>query len=175
MKKIIIFILLLTGIYFYNNKVNMVLIPDEAIRFRVIANSDSKSDQEIKKIVRDNLSKEVENDIKNSNSINETRTILNKNINKYSDVVSNTLKKNDVSYDFNINYGMNYFPEKEYKGVKYNSGEYESLVVTLGSGEGKNWWCCLFPPLCLLEAEEQDTEEVEYKLYVSELIDKFFK
>ena len=83
--------------------------------------------------------------------------------------------KND-NYDNNVevNYGMNYFPEKTYKGVKYKEGEYESLVVTLGKGEGNNFWCVLFPPLCLLEAEEDDTNEVEYTSFVKELIDKYF-
>ena len=71
---------------------------------------------------------------------------------------------------------MNYFPEKVYKGVKYEEGEYESFVVTLGNGMGKNWWCVLFPPLCLLEAEEtEETTEVEYKFFISELIDKYLK
>ena len=47
-------------------------------------------------------------------------------------------------------------------------------MVTLGSGEGKNWWCVLFPPLCLLEAEEtSQKEEVEYRLFIKEIIDKY--
>ena len=76
---------------------------------------------------------------------------------------------------FQINYGMNYFPEKVYKGVKYADGDYQSLVVTLGEGKGDNWWCVLFPPLCLLEAEEtEETTEVEYQFFVKELIDQFF-
>ena len=53
-------------------------------------------------------------------------------------------------------------------------GYYESLVVTLGSGEGKNWWCVLFPPLCFLDAEEtRQKEEVEYKFFIKEIIDKY--
>ena len=62
-------------------------------------------------------------------------------------------------------------PEKEYKGTTYEEGYYESLVITLGSGEGDNWWCVLFPPLCLLEAE--DSDDVEYTSYVKELVDKY--
>lgn len=73
--------------------------------------------------------------------------------------------------DYKINFGENYFPEKEFNGVTYEEGYYESVLVTLGKGEGDNWWCVLFPPLCLLEAEESD--EVEYKFFVQELIDKY--
>ena len=175
MKKIIPIIILILMIYIYNNKISDVLIPDEAIRFRVIANSDTKEDQTIKKLVKDDLEKEITTDLKNSSSIDETRKIINNNLDKYENVVFNSLSKNNSNETFSINYGLNYFPEKEYKGVKYPEGNYESLVVTLGEGKGKNWWCCLFPPLCLLEAEENETEEVEYKFFIKELIDKYFK
>ena len=60
---------------------------------------------------------------------------------------------------------------KDYVGVKYPEGEYESLVITLGEGKGDNWWCVLFPPLCLVEAEEHT--DVEYKFFVKEIIDKY--
>ena len=68
---------------------------------------------------------------------------------------------------------MNYFPEKEYKGLTFDEGKYESLVITLGSGVGKNWWCIMFPPLCLLEAKENNLNEVEYKSYVKTMLDKY--
>ena len=59
--------------------------------------------------------------------------------------------------------------------MTYKEGNYESLVITLGEGMGKNWWCVLFPPICLLEAEEdQESSEVEYKFFLQELIDKYF-
>ena len=176
MKKVFIIILVLLSLYTVINKSNTILIPDEAIRFRVIASSDSKEDQDIKQLVKKDIERSVLDDIKESNSIIETRNIIKNNLSKYNKTVSDTLNKNNINQSFNINYGKNYFPEKEYKGVKYKSGEYESLVVTLGEGKGKNWWCVLFPPLCLLEAEEtKETNEVEYKFFVSELIDKFFK
>ena len=68
---------------------------------------------------------------------------------------------------------MNYFPEKEYKGTIYKEGKYESLVITLGNGQGNNFWCVLFPPLCLLD-EEDETTNVEYTSLVKEIIDKYF-
>ena len=76
--------------------------------------------------------------------------------------------------NYDINYGENYFPEKEYKGVSYEEGNYESLVITLGDGLGDNFWCVLFPPLCLLEAEENDTNKIEYTSFIKEIIDKYF-
>ena len=58
-----------------------------------------------------------------------------------------------------------------YKGIYYEEGEYESLVITLGEGIGNNFWCVLFPPLCLIDENE---EEVEYTSFIKELIDKYF-
>ena len=75
--------------------------------------------------------------------------------------------------NYSINFGKNYFPEKVYYDVTYPAGEYESLVITLGDGLGENWWCVLFPPLCLLEAEEKNIDKVEYKLFAKEIIEKF--
>ena len=175
MKKIIIAIIIIMGIFVCNRKADKVMIPYEAIRFRIVANSNSNIDQANKLIVRDKLEKEIVNDLSKTNNITEARNTIKSNINNYEKIVKTTLKENNIDTNFTINYGYNYFPEKEYKGVKYNSGDYESVVVTLGDGIGKNWWCVLFPPLCLLEAEENQTEEVEYKFFVKEIVEKYFK
>ena len=86
-------------------------------------------------------------------------------------MISSYLIDNSYNDKFSINYGSNYFPEKEYKGVKYESGNYESLVIKLGSGMGDNWWCVMFPPICSLEVEENS--DIEYKFFVKELFDKY--
>ena len=151
-----------------------VIIPKDAIRFRVIANSNDLKDQQEKKKIAKTLGNNITKLLKNQNSLQETRTTLKKNINTFTTTIQEEMKNDNYDNNVEVNYGMNYFPEKTYKGVKYKEGEYESLVVTLGKGEGNNFWCVLFPPLCLLEAEEDDTNEVEYTSFVKELIDKYF-
>ena len=85
---------------------------------------------------------------------------------------SNSLdRSNDI---YNINYGLNYFPKKEYKGITYKEGYYESLVITLGEGAGENWWCVLFPPFCMLDATETEEDQVEYDFFLFELFDYLF-
>ncbi len=152
-----------------------IIIPQEAIRFRVIANSNSSEDQNIKLNVKNNLTKTIDELIADSNNIDDTRKLLIQNKNVIENSVKNTLISNNFNQNFNVNYGMNYFPEKQFKGITYKAGEYESLVVTLGQGKGNNWWCVLFPPLCLLEAEENNTDEVEYQFLVKNIIDKFME
>mgnify|MGYP004418680887 CR=1 FL=1 len=79
---------------------------------------------------------------------------------------------NDYDMTFDINYGLNYFPEKEYRGLKYKEGYYESVVISIGKAEGDNWWCVLFPNLCLVDLETKDN--VEYKSWIVEKINKIF-
>lgn len=175
MKKIIIILLaVLSIVMVYNNfnKTENVKIPDSAIRFRVLANSNSPRDQKIKEDVRDKMQKELYTLLENSKSIKEARGLINDNMDNFNNILSKEMEDKDYSYT--IDYGMHEFPEKTYKGITYEAGEYESLLVTLGEGKGDNWWCVLFPPLCLMEAEETNTDEVEYKSFIKEIIKKYF-
>lgn len=175
MKKLFVIGLVLVIGFFFIEVDKNILIPEDAIRFRVIANSNLDNDQEIKKIVSKELQKELYNSLKDVKNVDEARRLLKNNTLSLEKSVEETLLQNDMNPIFDINYGMNYFPEKIYNGVEYKAGEYESLVVTLGEGVGDNWWCVLFPPLCLMEAEEvKDSEKIEYKFFVQELIDKYF-
>lgn len=175
MKKILVIVALFLGIMYISNKEAEVIIPKEAIRFRVIANSNSTKDQQNKLIVRNSIQKQMTDDLASNKDIKEARNSIINNLDKYNNLVEKTLLENNIDNSFTVNYGLNYFPKKVYKGVTYEEGNYESLVVTLGDGLGKNWWCVLFPPLCLLEAEEtEETTEVEYKFFIKELIDKYF-
>lgn len=148
------------------NEEKKILIPENSIRFRVIANSNKEEDQNLKMEIKNEVEKELYKLIGTSKTIEDARNRISNNLS----TVDNILKKYNIHYD--ISYGNNFFPKKEYKGVSYDEGEYESLVITLGEGLGKNWWCVLFPPLCLLDSQENLTN-VEYKLYANKIINKF--
>lgn len=167
MKKVIgiLFVISLFSIFF--NKNEDIIIPEAAIRFRVIANSNSVVDQEKKMVIKDSIEKEVYSIIDKANNVNDVRNLINSNIDNIKSVVD----KYNVPYT--INYGLNYFPTKNYKGIVYEAGNYESLVITLGEGAGNNFWCVLFPPLCLLDNDKQDVTDVEYQFYVKKILDKF--
>ncbi len=141
------------------------IIPEDAIRIRVIANSDSKEDQELKLKVKDEVEDYMYEQLKNIDNVEQADTVIKNSISNIKNLISK------YTQNYKIDYGMNFFPEKEYKGLVYEEGEYKSLVITLGNGLGKNWWCVLFPPLCLMEAEE--STDVEYRSYVMDMIDKY--
>ena len=152
----------------------LIEIPDEAIRIRVIANSNSDYDQEKKQEIRKEVQLYMQNLLKDAKTTEEARNIISNNLNNLNKNLDNYLTQIKYNKEFNINFGLNYFPEKKYKGITYKEGLYESLLITLGEGKGDNWWCVLFPPICLLEAEETETNEIEYKSFVKEIIEKYF-
>lgn len=166
---IVIILYVVIGQMFSNN----FKIPEESIRVRVIANSNSEYDQNIKMKVKDIVSKDMSKLLKNTKNITDARNIINNNINYLDNDIYKYLSRIDYSLDYKINFGYNYFPKKVYKGIEYNEGMYESLVVTLGEGKGNNWWCVLFPPVCMIEAEE--STDLEYTTLVKEMINKYFK
>lgn len=172
MKKILLTILIIV-IFLFNNKTEAVVIPNDAIRLRVIPNSNSVYDQEIKMKVSEVLQQNLYNLLKDVKGSSTAREIINENLTEIDKSINEVLIKEKYDLGYKINYGNNYFPEKEYKGIKYEEGNYESLLVTLGSGTGDNWWCVLFPPLCLIEADESEADEVEYKFFIQELIEKY--
>ncbi|MBQ1495752.1 MAG: stage II sporulation protein R [Bacilli bacterium] len=177
MKKIIVLLcsILIFSYMIKSNDSKEVVIPDEAIRFRVVAASNTIYDQNVKIQVRNEVQNRILELLKNVESINDIRRIINEHKEELSKVVNNKLK--NIGYDkkYTVNYGYNYFPKKKYKGITYKEGNYESLVITLGEGKGENFWCVLFPPLCLIEANDNNKEDVEYKFFVKEIIDKYLK
>lgn len=147
------------------------LIPDDAIRIRIIPNSNSTYDQEMKTKVKEEVKISMYNLLKDVKGSNEAKKIIMSNLDFIDSSITTLFTKENYNQNYSVNYGLNYFPEKEYKGIKYNEGYYESLVVTIGEGKGDNWWCVLFPPLCLIEAE--DSTDVEYTSFVKEMLDKY--
>ena len=174
MKKIIMLFsgIVLTYIIIGNVVAKNNLIPDEAIRIRIIANSNSEYDQKIKNKVKQKVEFDMYNLLKDTNELEEARQIIKNNLSTVKEDIDKTLQEEQYKLPFDINFGLNYFPEKEFKGIKYKEGYYESVVVTLGEGLGDNWWCVLFPPLCMIEAEE--STDVEYTTMAKTIIDKYF-
>ena len=174
MKKIILLLTIIVSIFIYKeNNNNEVIIPDSAIRLRVIPNSNSALDQNMKLKVKDYLEDNTYNLLKDTKDIDTARKIIKDNIDDIDKNVSTIFTNNNYNMDYNINYGYNYFPTKEYRGIKYKEGYYESIVISIGDAEGDNFWCVLFPNLCLIDTE--NTSDIEYKSWALEKINKILK
>ncbi len=169
MKKILIILSMIILTLCLNKEYDNIVIPDNSIRVRVIANSNSFEDQAIKLKVKDKISKNLFESLNGVKNIEDARSNIKANISELSSIVEDTLGNNDYS----INYGQNYFPTKKLYGITYEEGNYESLVVKLGSGSGENWWCVLFPPLCMIDVEKNNISNVEYKSKVLEILNNY--
>ena len=163
MKKFIIFLFIIVTILLFKTS-EYIVIPNEAVRFRVISSTNNAEDIYMKEI----LTKEI---VPLLEYVNEESDI-NESVPKIDKKVKEVFKKYNYNEEYKINYGKNYFPKKIYKDVLYNDGYYKSLVITIGKGSGSNFWCVLFPPLCKMEITDE-TKDVKYKFKVKEIIDKF--
>ena len=164
MKKTIFILITIFLIYYIIGVASeeIIKIPDESIRFRVVANSNSTQDQDVSYMA---------SILQNVDNIDESRNVISSNLDNINNKVTNVFNRNNYNLNYKVNFGLNYFPEKKFKGITYDAGYYESLVITIGEGKGDNWWCVLFPPLCMLEAEE--STDVEYKSFVKEIVNKY--
>lgn len=177
MKKIIILfsLVLLLYVVYNNSDVEAITIPDSAIRLRVVPNSNSSYDLEMKGKIKDYLEQKVYPLLQNTKTIEEAKIIINNNLEAINKDIDKIFKDNNYNKDFNINFGNNYFPNKKHKSIVYPEGYYDSLVVYIGESRGDNWWCVLFPPLCLLEADDaEEASDVEYTLFAKEILSKIF-
>ncbi|MEQ7807239.1 stage II sporulation protein R [Priestia megaterium] len=182
MKKyaIIYFILLIIGanaqLIYTHNQVQAdqpAVIPDEAIRLRILANSDGEKDQYVKRLIRDRVNEQITEWVKDLTSVTVARKTIKENLPALETIAKEVLKEEGVNESVHVKFGKVEFPTKLYGQFLYPAGEYEAVLITLGKGEGANWWCVLFPPLCFLDfsngeavkapepSEEEQKEEKE--------------
>lgn len=191
MKKLVFFIfilILISPIGWNNNSQANVendyqVIPDEAIRLRILANSDNEEDQNLKHLVRDRVNEEVTEWVKEITDIAEARKLIQEKLPEIESIISEVIEEEGRDNEFTVDYDNEItFPMKLYGDYLYPAGEYEAILITLGEGNGANWWCVLFPPLCFLdfsfgttvEAKDLQEEEQEEQEEPEETEVKFF-
>lgn len=170
-RKIFLVLFILVILYVYKTTEQNIFIPDKAIRLRVIPNSNNPEDINIKEKVKKYLETDIYTLTKDTTNIEDARTIISDYIPTIEENIGIIFTDNKYTLPYKVNYGLNYFPEKRYKGLTYAEGYYESLVISIGEANGDNWWCVLFPNFCLVDTKEKH----EYKSYIKELINKYSK
>ncbi|XOK61253.1 stage II sporulation protein R [Paenibacillus elgii] len=126
-------------------------IPKEAIRLRILANSDAPADQWVKREVRDAVMEQMKSWATEPQGIEAARQTLRNHLPELDKLVGETLRKNGFDYTYHVELGMVPFPAKVYNNEVYPAGDYEALRIAIGAAEGQNWWCVLFPPLCFAD------------------------
>ncbi len=158
MKQLIILIIIAVGVVIISNSNEYVEIPVSSIRMRVVAASDSTKDQAEKMVVKSFVEEKLYELIEGAKSDEEAYKIIEENKEEIDEEITSQMQKMNLDSDYSSKVGDNYFPEKDFKGLRYRAGNYKSFVVTLGEGQGENWWCVLYPPLCLIDENKDDYE-----------------
>ena len=134
-------------------------IYDSVIRLHVLANSDSDEDQSLKLLVRDAVLAEAQALLKDTKTREEARALLSENLDAIERAARDCVAQNGSDYDVSVFLGDEEYPTRVYENLAFPSGEYLSLRVMIGEGAGQNWWCVLFPPLCLSAATTKASAE----------------
>ncbi|TMU84021.1 stage II sporulation protein R [Bacillus sp. BHET2] len=128
-----------------------MVIPEEAIRLRILANSDLEQDQNVKRLVRDEVNKEITNWVSSLTSQDEAKSVIQEGLPQLQTIAEEVVEAEGLDQSVKVEFGKVEFPTKLYGQYLYPAGEYEAVLITLGKGEGANWWCVLYPPLCFLD------------------------
>lgn len=121
---------------------------DSLIRLHVIADSDSPEEQELKLLVRDRILKETQALLEDAETFEDAKSTLEGSLGSLAECSAQTVAENGFDHTVSASLTVEYYPTKEYGDITLPAGEYNSLRITIGEGEGQNWWCVLFPPVC---------------------------
>ncbi|MDO4481865.1 MAG: stage II sporulation protein R [Bacillota bacterium] len=155
------------GMYYQSRE---ELTKDDFIRFHVVANSNSPQDQALKLKVRDEVLNEVSQDLGAMDSAEESRSWLEKNAEEINRLAEDVIALEGYDYSAQTEIGMRWIPEKSYGSITFPAGNYEAFTIKIGEGAGENWWCVMFPPICIIGEEPEIngdslTEEFEGTKY----------
>lgn len=163
-------------------------IANALTRFHVIANSDLPWDQELKLKVRDAVIRYAESVTREAKNKGEAEAALKEHLPDFERIANSVLQNEGAAYTATATYTHRYFPTKAYAGFRLPAGDYDAVSITLGDGLGRNFWCVLFPPLCVTPVSiseantslsdtdiaviSEDNTDVRYRFFLMELYGK---
>lgn len=147
---------------FTNFSINSHSITQKVLRIHIIPNSDAPEDQILKIKIKDRILSEHKENLSNLKNLIQAKNYISQNINNINKTIKEEIINNNLNYSFKTEFINNmYFGTRYYENTVFPAGDYQALRITLGNGTGKNWWCVLFPSICLSSASEQTkTKEV---------------
>lgn len=149
-------------------------ISNNVFRLHIIANSDSKEDQDLKLLVRDNVldyMKQISQDV---TSKEDAIFLMNEHLEDFHNVASKTIRDAGFDYNVNLEIGEFEFPTKSYGDISLPAGMYDALRIKIGDAEGHNWWCVMFPTLCFVDVSSGSLDETSKEVLESNLNEEEF-
>lgn len=134
-------------------------IASQIIRLHVIANSDETADQTLKKEVKDQVVTYLRSRMNQAASIQSARQVICQEMDALKQIAEKKIRQEGYDYPVTVSLGTTYFPVKEYGDMAFPAGDYEALRVQIGKSKGRNWWCVMYPSLCLVDGVYQTVPE----------------
>ena len=155
---------------FTNFSINSHNISKKVLRIHIIPNSDSPEDQTLKIKIRDRILSEYQENLSTKKNITQAKKYILQNLNNINKIIKEEIINNNLNYDFKTEFVNNmYFNTRYYQNTVFPAGNYLALKITLGAGAGKNWWCVLFPAVCISSASgTNNTTKIEEVLTPAE-------
>lgn len=146
-----------TGILTWNiflnleTKSTVSVLSHSAIRFHILANSDSVSDQALKMRVKESVVNYIYEKTGDFKTVDEAKNFILNNDKTIESIATKAIADNGYDYTVSSTFGFSDFPVKTYGDVIFPKGTYTSYTIKIGNGKGHNWWCVLYPPLCFVD------------------------
>ena len=146
-----------TGILTWNIFLNLEpkstvsVLSHSAIRFHILANSDSVSDQALKMRVKESVVNYIYEKTGDFKTVDEAKNFILNNDKTIKSIATKAIADNGYDYTVSSTFGFSDFPVKTYGDVIFPKGTYTSYTIKIGNGKGHNWWCVLYPPLCFVD------------------------
>ncbi len=154
---ITLFILFFLFVYYLAKSYSTIMfnnISNSFIRFHVVANSNSTEDQIIKYKVRDSIMNYISPFLKKAHTKEDAIKIINNHLDELNIISKSLIKDEGIDYSINISVRESYFPTKDYETFTLPEGYYDALIIELGKAQGQNWWCIMFPSICIPQADD---------------------
>jgi stage II sporulation protein R len=165
---------ILMSMYIYTDK-ELADVSDKIIRLHVVANSDSPEDQQLKLQVRDKVISKMSTRFEGLKDIAEVKNTIEESLGEIEAVAMQTIEENGKLYDVKAVFARTDFPTKIYGNLTLPAGSYQALNIVIGEGEGKNWWCVMFPPLCFIDVAHGVVPEKTMKQLKESLTDEEYR
>ena len=163
-------------------------IPNDVFRFHILANSDTEEDQALKLKVRDKVLEKTKILFDTANSKSDAEKFVKANLETIEEIAQNEVYKNGYNYPVKAEIVNMHFDTRYYESYTLPAGMYDALRITIGNAKGHNWWCVMYPSICISSEESQDeaaketfndnqydivkNEKYEYKFKVVELFER---
>ena len=145
------------------------------LRIHIRADSNNQADQDVKYLVKNAVVNYLAPHLINATTKDKAMQIVEGQLNSIQQVCNKTLQSNGFSYSAKVKLCKEQFPDRSYNGITLPQGVYDALIIELGTAQGNNWWCVVYPPLCFIGAENNGTNTIVFKSKLVEIVNQWLE